>query len=586
MHFAPKRLGVAGPTLSRRSMLKLGAGAAALTAAGGYALDRVTSHSILRADAGMANRPIRQITIMGTDGWIAMPADAAPAGPQWPDEFAPNTPSQPNRNVYIFGFGLAGRFASPDRLAWADYWNGKAGTPAAEIGGIGALKNRANLSAAVLYFHEGDDIRLTLWNGGLGARPDIVDPHTVHWHGFPNQIPYFDGVPNGSLSVPIGANLVYRFLPYRGMAGSYMWHCHVSDAEHVQMGLQSIVYIRPYQNYGGPGNPMWPGFGTGLVSDPNNPLTAPVSKSIPLTRAGWLALRDAGATGLGPMPTGPTSYLGYAFNDGLPPTDPNSTAYHREFAFDLDDIDTRIHWDDSHFAQQDFSNWAPRFFVMNGRAWPDTILGNWDVTQRDPGTGFIYNVATMDQVLADPRVVGSADPSTWSLASKVLTTNDLRLGAQPWSSLIQANAGETIVLRMCNLSYDQFSMSLDGLPFKVIGKDAKSLLQGRDSYYANPNPSDSAFTNFTPRDDISYMAYQTDINVAESRELLVKIPADAYNDDGSPVIFDFFDRNFTTSNNATPGGPVAGGLRTQLHVYPPNTLPDQMYPNQVFQAKA
>jgi hypothetical protein len=132
-------------------------------------------------------------------------------------------------------------------------------------------------------------------------------------------------------------------------------------------------------------------------------------------------------------------------------------------------------------------------------------------------------------------------------------------------------------------------MSLDGLPFKVIGKDAKSLLQGRDSYYANPNPQDSSFTNFTPRDDISYMAYQTDINVAESRELLVKIPPDAFNNDGSPVIFDFFDRNFTTSSNATAGGPVAGGLRTQLHVYPPTSyqggkysLPEQMYPNQVF----
>jgi FtsP/CotA-like multicopper oxidase with cupredoxin domain len=583
-----------GPTLTRRSLLKFGAGAAALTAAGGYALERATGRSLLRADAGMGNRPIKQFTIMGTDGWVSMPPGAAPAGPQWPDAFAPNTLSQPGRNVYIFGFGLAGRFASPDRLTWADDWNGKVGTPAAEIGGIGALKNRANLTAPVLYFHEGDDIRLTLWNGGLLARPDIVDPHTVHWHGFPNQIPYFDGVPNGSLSVPIGANLVYRFLPYRGMAGSYMWHCHVSDAEHVQMGLQSIVYIRPYQNYGGPGNTQFKGFGSGLVSDPNNPLTLPVADNIPLTRAAWLALRDVGVSEstLGAMPTSKNGgFMGYVFNDGLPPTDPNSTAYHREFAFDLDDIDTRIHWDDSHFAQQDFSNWAPKFFVMNGRAWPDTILGNWDVTVTDPTSGFIYNVATMDQVLNDSRLADASlqaslnqhvDPSTWTLGPNVYTTSDLRLGAQPWSSLIQANAGETIVLRMCNLSYDQFSMTLDGLPFKVIGKDAKSLLQGRDSYYANPNPNDSSFTNFTPRDDISFMAYQTDINVAESRELLVKIPPDAYNSDGSPVIFDFFDRNFTTSSSVTPGGPVAGGLRTQLHVYPPGTLPDQMYPNQVF----
>jgi FtsP/CotA-like multicopper oxidase with cupredoxin domain len=410
----------------------------------------------------------------------------------------------------------------------------------------------------------------------------------VHWHGFPNQIPYFDGVPNGSLAVPIGANLVYRFLPYRGMAGSYMWHCHVSDAEHVQMGLQSIVYIRPYQNYGGK-------YGTGI--------TPVVDPSIPVTRAGWLALRDAGASssviGTSP-PTGPGTYLGYVFNDGVVPTDPNSTAYHREFALILDDIDTRIHWDDSHFAQQDFSGWAPRFFVMNGRAWPDTIQGNWDVRVLDPASGYVYNTATGDQVLDDPytiygssydKTVPFSDTSTWhnaKLKDQVYTTSDLRLGAQPWSSLIQANAGETIVLRFSNLSYDQFSMQLGGLPFKVIGKDAKSLLQGRDSYYETPNPADSSFTNFTKRDDISYMAYQVDINVAESRELLVKIPADAFNSDGTPVIFDFFDRNYTTSSAATPGGPVAGGMRTQLHVYPPaghpHSLPDQWYPNQVFQA--
>ncbi len=557
-HFTrPRREGLVvpgSPTLSRRSLLKLGAGATALAAAGGYALDQVTAHPFRTAAGSPATRPVKTLTIMGTDGWISMPAGAAAAGPIWPDPFAPDTLVQPKRNVYIFGFALAGRFESPNRLTWADYWNGAVGTPAADIGGIGALKNRANLSAPILYYHEGDDIRLTLWNGGLSARPDIVDPHTVHWHGFPNQVPYFDGVPNGSLSVPIGANLVYRFLPYRGMAGSYMWHCHVSDAEHVQMGLQSIVYIRPYQNYGTAlGQGLAPGVPTG----------------IPITRAGALALNESGANIA--VPTGPSSYLGYVFNDGLPPTDPNSTAYHREFAFILDDIDTRIHWDDSHFAQQDFSGWAPKFYTMNGRSWPDTIEGNWDVSVKDPGTGFTYNIATMDQA----QNTGAKPP---------LLTTDLRLGAQPWSSLIQANAGETIVLRFSNLGYDEFSMELAGLPFKVIGKDAKNLLQGRDSYYANPNPNDSSFTNFMTRDDISYMAYQVDINVAESRDLLVKIPLDAAPPSGQsgPAVYDFFDRQYTTSSAVTPGGPVAGGMRTQLHVYPPGTLPDQYYPNQIF----
>jgi hypothetical protein len=368
----------------------------------------------------------------------------------------------------------------------------------------------------------------------MGNRPDIVDAHTIHWHGFPNQIPYFDGVPNDSLSVPIGSNLVYRYLPYKGMAGSYMYHCHVSDAEHVQMGLQGIVFIRPYQNYGN------------------------TSLGIPQARA-------TGAT------SGP---LGYTFNDGLLPTDPNSTAYHREFAFILDELDTRAHWADSHFAEQDFSGWAPKFATMNGRAWPDTIAGNWDVTATDPDhPQNLYNIATADQ----NQTSGGVAP---------YVTKEIRLGSQPWTSLIQANAGETILLRFSNLGYNEHSMELAGLPFKVIGKDAKNLLQGRDSYQENPNPAYKSASDFGKRDDISYTTFRTELGPAESRDILVKIPADAAPTNGAPyTIFEFFDRYDSVSKNVTAGGAVAGGMRTQLHVFPATgkgSLPTQNYPQQVF----
>jgi FtsP/CotA-like multicopper oxidase with cupredoxin domain len=513
--------------VSRRSLLKYGAGSATALAIVG--LERSTPLSKLRriANAPQPGAPVRTLTLVGTDGWISMPKGAAPAGPVWPDAFARAT-----RDVFILGFGVGGNFESPDPLTWADYWNGAKGTPAERIGGLTALKNRANLSAPILYYHEGDDIRVTLWNAGMGNRPDIVDTHTIHWHGFPNQIPYFDGVPNDSMSVPIGSNLVYRYLPYKGMAGSYMYHCHVSDAEHVQMGLQGIVFIRPAQNYGvGPS---------------------------PITRAGQIAL--------GQTPNAPL--LGYAFNDGLAPTDPNSTGYHREFAFILDEIDTRIHWDDAHFAEQDFSGWAPKFNTMNGRAWPDTIAGNWDVSVPDPDNlANLYNIATADQ-----------NNSSGGMAPYL--TKDFRLGSQPWSSLIQANAGETILLRFSNLGYNEHSMELSGLPFKVIGKDAKNLLQGRDSYDASPNgPS---LPGSAKRDDISYTTYRTELGPAESRDVLITIPLDAGGTGTTPNVFEFFDRYDAVSKNAADGGPVMGAMRTQLHVYAKGVLPPQNYPQQVF----
>jgi FtsP/CotA-like multicopper oxidase with cupredoxin domain len=513
-----------GQALTRRSLFKLGAGAAATVALLG--LERSTPLGKLRRiDDPRPLRPVVPLTLVGTDGWISMPVGSSPAGPVWPDPFAPA-----NRDLYIFGFAVGGNFETPDRLTWPDHWNGAAGTPAARIGGLAALKNRANLSAPILYYHEGDDVRITLWNAGMTNRPDIVDAHTIHWHGFPNQIPYFDGVPNDSLAVPIGANLVYRYLPYKGMAGSYMWHCHVSDAEHVQMGLQGIVFIRPYQNYG--------------VSS--------------------LGIPQARATGAS---TGP---LGYTFNDGLTPADPNSTAYDREFAFILDELDARIHWDDSHFQEQDFTAWAPKFATLNGRAWPDTIAGNWDVSVADPGNpANKYNIATE----AQNNSSGGVPPHL---------TTDFRLGLQPWTSLIQANAGETILLRFANLGYNEHSMELAGLPFRVIGQDAKNLLQGRDGYQENPNPNNASSSNFAKRDDISFTTYRTALGPAESREILIKVPLDAGGRGGAATVYEFFDRNYVTNKNTTDGGALVGGMRTQLHVFAPGVLPPQNYPQQVF----
>jgi hypothetical protein len=596
----------ARPTLSRRTLFKAGASTAAAAAAVGYGINRTSTRGGVRTiGASAPTRLVKELTVVGTDGWVSMPPSAGGGGTAWPDTFA-NAPAHKvyDRNVYIFGFAVGGNFETPNRLRWADYWNGAPGTdPTVEaVGGLSALKNRANLSAPILYFHEGDDVRITLWNGGMADRPDIVDAHTIHWHGFPNQIPYFDGVPNGSLSVPIGSNLVYRYLPYRGMAGSYMWHCHVSDAEHVQMGLQGIVFIRAYQNYG---------------TQYGQELTPGVQPGIPLTRAGAIDLIAAGRLDPSALPAGfwTNSPMGYAFNDGVAFTafqagtqyyPKGSTAYDREFAFILDEIDPRIHSDDSHFQDQDFTQFTPRFGIMNGRAWPDTILGNWDVSitehDIDPGTTrvnqfdnsgikgkpFVYNVATKDQNKAG--VDGTPALLTGRLTS---TTADPRLGSQPWSSLIQANAGETILLRFSDLGYAEHSMELAGLPFRVIGMDAKNLLQGRDGYEENPNPDLAGYSPLAAkRDDISALTYRTSINVAESRELLVQIPMDAFNKDGTPVIFEFFDRNDLFSKNVADGGPPVGGMRTQLHVFPPVTfnggtysLPPQQYPQQVFNPK-
>ena len=59
------------------------------------------------------------------------------------------------------------------------------------------------------------DFTLKLTNLGLQIRPDLIDAHTLHFHGFRNAIPIFDGEPHSSVGVPISRDLTYFYRPAR-----------------------------------------------------------------------------------------------------------------------------------------------------------------------------------------------------------------------------------------------------------------------------------------------------------------------------------------------------------------------------------
>jgi hypothetical protein len=99
---------------------------------------------------------------------------------------------------------------------------------------------------------------------------------------------------------------------------------------------------------------------------------------------------------------------GYVFNDG-----DGSTAYDREFVMVLNEVWTEAHWCDSHVQLPDWSDYAPEFYLINGRVYPDTLAPNGLGT--DPVTG---------DLIAPP---GRAE-----------------LQYQPISSLVKANAGERV----------------------------------------------------------------------------------------------------------------------------------------------
>ena len=104
----------------------------------------------------------------------------------------------------------------------------------------------ANFSAPTIKVKEGQKLYLTLTNVGMMARPDLFDPHTVHYHGFPNASAVFDGVPDASIAINMGSSLTYFY--YNAEPGTFIYHCHVEAAEHMQMGMLGQLYVTPLQD--------------------------------------------------------------------------------------------------------------------------------------------------------------------------------------------------------------------------------------------------------------------------------------------------------------------------------------------------
>ena len=103
-----------------------------------------------------------------------------------------------------------------------------------------------NIPAPLAAFDEDDEFFLTLTNVGMIMRPDLFEQHTVHFHGYPNASSFYDGVPDASVAINIGASFTYYYLAPD--AGTYFWHCHITPPEHLQMGMVGQLHVRPRQD--------------------------------------------------------------------------------------------------------------------------------------------------------------------------------------------------------------------------------------------------------------------------------------------------------------------------------------------------
>jgi len=303
--------------ISRRDFLKL-AGGAAVTVAGASYLPQFLRKTLQPEAVVSAQTMLRQpdLFFAGTDGWFWLP-DSPNLLPYFPDNLGePTLIPDVNFNGYIFGFRNVTDMTDSQRQQ---------------------QKYKAQHNAPFFWVDEVTDtveapdpnqgLHLQITNLGLQLRPDLTDAHTLHWHGFRNVIPFFDGEPSGSISVPVGERFTYIYKPRD--PGTYMFHCHVEDVEHVTMGMTGLVFVNPKQN-------------------------------------GNSALYPSGK---------------YAYNDG-----DGSTGYDRQFSMFLSEFWAKGHWGDAHIQESDWSEFRADFSMLNGRVYPYTLLPNSPVNL-DKSTG-------------------------------------------------------------------------------------------------------------------------------------------------------------------------------------------------------
>ncbi len=317
---------------------------------------------------------IRCVHLAAGDGMVTMADDA-------------------QKQLYVFGFSeVADDGPSPNSAEYAGW----------------VMDDRmlaANSPAPTLAVDEDDEVFLTLTNVGMALRPDLSDPHSVHWHGFPNAASIFDGVPENSVSVNMGASLTYYYNAKD--AGTYMYHCHVEATEHMQMGMLGNLYVRPRQN------------------------------------------RLPDLTDLDGF-THQTGFT-YAYNDG-----DGSTRYDVEYPIQIGSFDPTFH--DASFEVQPlpFAGMKDSYFLLNGRGYPDTVdpdvLSTVDplgVTQDSQPVSSLITASSGDRVLL--RISNLNVTQFYTLATNGIPMKVVGLDAR----MLRDGAGN-------NLAYETNSLTLGG----------------------------------------------------------------------------------------------------------------------------
>jgi hypothetical protein len=279
-----------------------------------------------------------------------------------------------------------------------------------------------NIPAPLIAIDEDDELFLTLTNVGMIMRPDLFEQHTIHFHGYPNASAFYDGVPDASIAINIGGSFTYYYLAPD--AGSYFWHCHITPPEHLQMGMVGQLYVRPRQNR------VSGDLYTSLKAQQADLRTA-CNSATDLLCSNPLPATKTGATGKATVTAG-TGTSGYAYNDG-----DGSTYYDVEVPLQIHGFDPNFHFVGMTFNSEGFADMKDKYFLLNGRSYPDTVTSGPMQTQSSDGVNHF---------------------------------------SQPLPAIVKITPGQRALLRISDLDVSEYqTLASLGVPMRVIGYNAKLL---------------------------------------------------------------------------------------------------------------
>jgi manganese oxidase len=396
-----------------------------------------------------AQGAVRDMYLAATDGWVAMPDDGAGNGqPLW---------------VWIRGFvadtapGACAKSGAPAPGNLGNFQpNSFPNLANCNVAAIQRLQGQATLPAPIIDVNLGDDVFVTLSNignkaGGTGSSAVAGDPHTIHLHGLKSATQN-DGFNESAWAVPVGYAATYYFKGER--AGTFMYHCHVEASEHVQMGMYGALIIRPTQwnqnvagnfpsnftaqtnSVFGGGNNDW--FDNGPDGKPQEYIML-LTEIDPIWHAG--VLTNFGAN--------PENY------DAAHPSS-NTTCPGSTFELKNNQGGQPRCVDLPTFNPSDFT---PRYWLVNGRAFPDTLFPTYGGSA--PAIGY-----------PGP---GAGPPNGHLAGSNNLATYATFINVRMGDKGAPIGSGPRFLVRVIGMGFTHNAHHFHGFLLTQVGEDAEPL---------------------------------------------------------------------------------------------------------------